>query len=199
MGDWNYQTSDGKVFSGGSSYWTEKEAKDHQANLDREAAERAEYNASVREYNAIVEEYNEHFRNAQSLRDNGDYDGAIDEINIALGIFQEPGAYCVRGSCYFEKKDYGRALAEYNYGLSLPNGRYSAIHSHRAHLYFDRGDYDNAIGDYIELIKSKGNNESSGFNPSMAKKWIKFITPADWYDGPADREDPADKDYDGDW
>lgn len=62
------------------------------------------------------------------------------------------GAYVRRGSAYFYKSDYDRAIQDYNEAIHL-NPSFAKAYINRGVVYIDKGDYDLAIQDYGNAIR----------------------------------------------
>jgi tetratricopeptide (TPR) repeat protein len=66
-------------------------------------------------------------------------------------------AYCNRGSAYLEKKDYDRAIADYDQAVKLdPND--AAAYLGRGSAYLKKGDYDSAYADMEKVLQINPNN-----------------------------------------
>ena len=61
-------------------------------------------------------------------------------------------AYENRGNANYSKKDYDRAIADYNEAIRL-DPKYPAVFNDRGLAYSVKGDYDRAIADYSEAIR----------------------------------------------
>jgi tetratricopeptide (TPR) repeat protein len=84
-------------------------------------------------------------------------DLVIRECNEALSRAPNADYYRIRGEAYFAKKEYDRAVADYNEFLKLdPYDPFSF--GRRGEIYGEMKDYDRAIADYSEAIKLRPNN-----------------------------------------
>jgi tetratricopeptide (TPR) repeat protein len=61
-------------------------------------------------------------------------------------------AYSYRGYAWNAKKDYAKALADYNEAIRLDPNDVQA-YNNRGYLWFDKKDYDKALADYDEAIR----------------------------------------------
>jgi Tfp pilus assembly protein PilF len=75
--------------------------------------------------------------------------------------------YFNRGNAYLSKKDYGRAIADYDEALRL-NPNYAASYFNRGVAYFSKKDYDRAIADYDEALRLNPNYATAYFNRGVA-------------------------------
>jgi tetratricopeptide (TPR) repeat protein len=66
-------------------------------------------------------------------------------------------AYTNRGSSYLDKKEYDRAIADYNQAIRL-NANYDNPYSGRAIAYYYKGDLNRAITDCEMALKINPNN-----------------------------------------
>lgn len=60
-------------------------------------------------------------------------------------------AFNNRGNAYYDKKDYDRAIADYNEALRL-DPVFALAFYNRSCAYRDKGDNDRAVDDYIQAI-----------------------------------------------
>jgi tetratricopeptide (TPR) repeat protein/formylglycine-generating enzyme required for sulfatase activity len=68
----------------------------------------------------------------------------------------DPGFYNNRGLSYFNKKEYDKAISDYNEAIRLqPN--HAAAYNNRGNAYQAMKDYDKAISDYNEAIRLEPN------------------------------------------
>jgi tetratricopeptide (TPR) repeat protein len=63
-----------------------------------------------------------------------------------------PVAFCTRGTAFFNRQDYNRAIADYDEAIRLDPNYALAFYS-RGCAYDRKGDYDRAIKDYDEAIR----------------------------------------------
>src|SRR5262245_40672190 len=61
-------------------------------------------------------------------------------------------AYFSRGSAYYTRGDFDRAIADYSEVIRL-DPKSASAYGGRGLAYFDKGDFDRAIADYNEAIK----------------------------------------------
>ncbi len=144
-----YKTEDGKIFN------TEGDAEKHRDELDRQ---KAESDSRVRARYADTYHY---FKNAGTLFDQGDYDGAIAAYSeAAYSTPNDPVIFNMRGQAYSRKGDYDRAIADHNQALRIhryKGGTFQVGTAYflRGYAYSGKGDYDSAIADYNEALKSR--------------------------------------------
>jgi len=100
-------------------------------------------------------------QSAKTLLENGkkqfeqkNYDGAIEELTAAIGKNKKlVEAYEYRGLAYYNKKDYDKAIADYDEAIKLKPKDTATNTYRRGDAYFNKKDYDQAITDYTEAIK----------------------------------------------
>ncbi len=99
-----------------------------------------------------------YFEKGKSRYDQGDYEGAIADLNESVKLNPEYAkAYNVRGLAYHSKGDYDQAIADYNKAIELKPDD-DAIYHNRANTYRSKSDYDSAIADHSKAI---GNNKQA--------------------------------------
>jgi tetratricopeptide (TPR) repeat protein len=77
------------------------------------------------------------------------YDDALTRFNSAINLDGEYGlAYKERGNCYYKKKDYEKALADYNKYTSLAEDIEDAT------FYYNKGWSENELGKYSDAVES---------------------------------------------
>lgn len=89
---------------------------------------------------------------ANSLEDEGDYQGAITAYTLAIHLSpHEPGLYHSRALCYVKVEEDEKALEDYSQAISL--SPFDNLHYvSRAFLYCERGQYDLAANDVTRSI-----------------------------------------------
>jgi tetratricopeptide (TPR) repeat protein len=70
------------------------------------------------------------------------------------------GAYNNRGTAYWSKGDYGRAIADYNRAIEL-NPKLAKAYTNRGNAHHGKGDYDRAIADYNRGIELDPNYDTA--------------------------------------
>ena len=75
---------------------------------------------------------------------------------------RNPGAYSVRGLSYHNKREYDRAIAEYNEALRIDPRRVQTLIA-RGQVYHAKRDYDRAIADYTQSIMIEHFTNSSAY------------------------------------
>jgi len=91
--------------------------------------------------------------NGKRLFDQGDYDGAIQELSEAIKLDPKLAeAYAYRARAYSSKSDYDRGLSEANRAVQL-NSRLAMGYFARGGAYQGKDDIDRAISDYTEAIR----------------------------------------------
>jgi tetratricopeptide (TPR) repeat protein len=76
------------------------------------------------------------------------------ELLEDLGQELTPEAYFVRGNTYYSRKEYERALAEYDRALA-GNPDYADVHSWRGYTLFELGRYEEALAALSRVIELK--------------------------------------------
>jgi len=76
-------------------------------------------------------------------------------------------AFYRRGNGYYEKRDYDRAILDYDEAIRL-NPSHANAHSNRGVAYARKGDYDHAILDYDEAIRLNPNHADAFSNRGVA-------------------------------
>lgn len=82
-----------------------------------------------------------------------EFDAAIADYNKALEIKNEALIYVNRGNAYEEKGDFQQAIADYTKALQV-NAEYIRASYRRGSLYLKMKNYDAALVDFNELIKT---------------------------------------------
>ena len=98
-----------------------------------------------------------------------DWDNAIKQLTAALSVAKpnndalDPATiYFYRGNAYGKKKEYDRAIADYNQALQL-NPKYAKAFNNRALAYSYKNEYDRAIADFNQALKLNPEN-AKAFN-----------------------------------
>ena len=96
-----------------------------------------------------------------------DFDESLQiEPNNLLVLYQ-------RSQLYQDTQSYELALADVNNAISqIPTDYYYAL---RAAIYFDKGDYENAVKDYAEAIRLKPDNEDYYAKRARVYRYAKQI------------------------
>lgn len=76
------------------------------------------------------------------------------------GDSKDPAEYIRRGIAWSEKRDYDRAIADYNEALRL-DPQSAAAYSKRGLAWQNKGDYVRAVADYTELARIEPTNVSA--------------------------------------
>jgi tetratricopeptide (TPR) repeat protein len=85
-------------------------------------------------------------------------DGTILLANQAIQLNpNDADAYCWRGWAYSDKKEYGRAFADFAYAIRLDPNHFYTYYA-RGLANYDREDYDNAIADFSQAIRIEPSN-----------------------------------------
>jgi tetratricopeptide (TPR) repeat protein len=94
------------------------------------------------------------FRNRATARmTDKDYDGAIDDLTVALGVDPHQSLYVERGRAKRAKGDLDGAIKDYTEALRLEPG-YSVALNNRGVVWEAKKKYDEAIKDYTDAIES---------------------------------------------
>lgn len=94
-----------------------------------------------------------HYNRAVELSGKGQYDRAITDCDIAIGLNPKfSDAYYVRGNSWSSKGDAERAIADFDSALRLDPKHKSALGS-RAFEWMIKGDYARAIADHDAVIQ----------------------------------------------
>ena len=87
-----------------------------------------------------------------------DWDNAINQLTVALSVAKPNKAaldpatiYFYRGTAYYSKKEYDRAIADYNQALLL-NSKDAEFFYNRGSAYNDKKEYDRAIADFNQAL-----------------------------------------------
>ncbi len=96
-------------------------------------------------------------RGGTAALDRGDYDEAIRLFTSAIGsgdlsVAHRATAYNKRGNAWGKKKDYDRAIADYNEAIRL-NPQLALAFNSRGNAWAEKKEYDHAIADYNEAIR----------------------------------------------
>ncbi|BAZ08591.1 TPR domain protein [Calothrix sp. NIES-4071] len=107
-----------------------------------------------------------------------DWNKAIDSFSDALKVenpssaLDKAAVYFFRGTAYVYKKDYNRAIVDYNQALKLdPN--YDYAYYNRGLAYYNKKDYDRAIADYNQALKLDPNYANAYYNRGLAYDYKK--------------------------
>ena len=104
--------------------------------------------------------YNKILENAKAAFGKDDYDGTISYASEAIKILSDSDeeAYVYRGGAYLNKKNYDKAIEDFNQVVKLkPNSERG--YRLRAMVWQAKKNYDNAIADYSESIRINPENE----------------------------------------
>jgi tetratricopeptide (TPR) repeat protein len=104
---------------------------------------------------------------AQNCIDQRDYDGAVGYLNNAIGFDSENAEYYNRrGTAYFARQDYDRALVDLNEAIrrEQKGARLAFYLSNRGVTYSAKGDYSRALDDVDQALQL---NPQSGYAYNM--------------------------------
>lgn len=90
---------------------------------------------------------------ARALQEKGRTDASIEDSTKAIQIFPSSDHFALRGTLYFLKNDYKRALSDFDMALRNSPGDPGSIHYNRACVYEHAGDPKKAIEEYSATIK----------------------------------------------
>ncbi|NMG22993.1 CHAT domain-containing tetratricopeptide repeat protein, partial [Brasilonema bromeliae] len=82
---------------------------------------------------------------------------ALKQGNDSIKVLNQKIVYLYRGNSYLYKKEYDRALADYNQAIKLDQN-YAQAYNSRGISYTNKKDYDRAIADYNQAIKLEPNS-----------------------------------------
>ena len=96
---------------------------------------------------------------AELILEKTDIDGAIRLCDEVINLPEKSipreiraAAFGIRGNAYKEKRDFDRAISDYDEAIKL-NPEYAVAFNNRGIAYKEKGDLDRAISDYDEAIK----------------------------------------------
>ena len=98
-----------------------------------------------------------HFREGLEAYQRGDFDAAVRHFSLAIESADLPlpdifFAFNNRGNAHAARRDYDRALRDYNEALRL-NPKYAGALRNRGLVHAGRGDFDHAIQDFSEAAR----------------------------------------------
>ena len=103
-----------------------------------------------------------------------DWDNAINQLTVALSVAKPNKAaldpatiYFYRGNAYGKKKEYDRAIADFNQALQL-HPKDAEIFSNRGIAYYYKKEYDRAIADYNQALLLNPKYANAFYNRGMA-------------------------------
>ncbi len=88
------------------------------------------------------------------------------------GDAKDPAEYVRRGREWSDKRDYDRAITEYNEALRI-DPKYAAAYHNRGFAWQNKGDYARAIADYIEVARIDPKNA----NAHNSAAWLLATAP----------------------
>jgi tetratricopeptide (TPR) repeat protein len=91
----------------------------------------------------------------------GDYDWAIADYTVAIAADAHPGTMFERGQAYLKKKEYRKALADFDLSLKSRPNFVPALHQ-RADAYVGLKEYDRAVADAEEALRLDNSANSRG-------------------------------------
>jgi tetratricopeptide (TPR) repeat protein len=114
----------------------------------------------------------EWFEKGLEAEQEGNIDDQIRFYSETIRLDPEYGtAYNNRGNAYHRKKEYQRAITDYNQAIFL-NPQYAAFpYNNRGTVYFDMGDYDRAIADYSQAIQLDDTDAITHYNRGEAYEY----------------------------
>jgi len=114
----------------------------------KDQAKQAENSKNIAAYNKAIQ-------NIGVALKNGNIDAVIANCTEALRLIPEStdaDIYDLRGSAYYDKKDYDRAIADFTHAIRL-NPNKADFYSSRADAWKKKNNYDKAIADISEAIR----------------------------------------------
>jgi len=103
-----------------------------------------------------------------------DWDNAINQLTVALSVAKPNKAaldpatiYFYRGNAYGKKKEYDRAIADFNQALLL-NPKYAKAFNNRGLVYSYKNEYDRAIADFNQALQLNPKNAEFFSNRGIA-------------------------------
>ena len=103
-------------------------------------------------------EANKHHNKGVELGDQGRWEEAIAELDIAIELEGDPRSYAARGTAYGALNDFDRALADFDKAIELDPGLFNA-YSERGAVYFLLGEQEKAAAD-LETALSLTDDDS---------------------------------------
>ena len=103
-----------------------------------------------------------------------DWDNAINQLTVALSVATPNKAaldpatiYLYRGNAYGKKKEYDRAIADYNQALQL-NPKYAKAFNNRGLAYYYKKEYDRAIAYFNQALLLNPKSAEAFYNRGIA-------------------------------
>ncbi|MBO7644923.1 MAG: tetratricopeptide repeat protein [Alphaproteobacteria bacterium] len=113
---------------------------------------------------SLVEErllqYNDYMDHAKEKLANGDMEGAIADVNLAIGANATSDMYALRGEIYMQMGDYQKALNDFNSSIEM-DGLNAVAFYDRALLSMRLEDYDKALNDINNALAAQSMKPSS--------------------------------------
>jgi tetratricopeptide (TPR) repeat protein len=113
-----------------------------------------------------------YFERGITLFDKDDFDEAINELNVAIGLNRSHAeAYYYRGRAYDEKGNFNQAVEDYTKTIELNEKNSSAYYSRGVIYFYELNDADSATNDFKEVLKFDPNNKfAKEFLADLIKK-----------------------------
>jgi len=93
--------------------------------------------------------------NGRALRDRHELDKALDALSLSLAAKPTPTAYSLRGTVFYDKGDWDKAIADYSEAIRL-DARNGEAYNNRAWTYYRTGRSDKALTDADAAVKLLG-------------------------------------------